>query len=1041
MIEESLLKKNFVGRDGFFWWIGQVVDSNTWKRNSPELPVGSQSDLPGFKRRVKVRIMGYHTADTTALSDNDLPWAYCMMPVTAGGSMGGMSQSVNFSGGEFVFGFFLDGEDAQQPIIMGVLDKSSQLNFGKEIPRIGFTPFQGYTNGLVESTHNIKKDGAPGTTDTSSPPVSTGGNSAAGGGGTKIAPTLATESAVAENPQRDVNDHGTYQAHENMKNTGETKPSQKCADDNPGEGINLVLRRLQKQVAFIQKQQGIFLDPINLKVNNIQNEIARAKDGIAAYVKDIMERVRGVMTKEVAERAAKLSIKLPIDKMGDFKDTLDDALEGLGCLFENIIGGLEDTLNGLLQDMIGKVTGALDCIINDVIGNMLSTALDAVNGILDSITGVLDSLLGAIGAIKLPLMMAADFLAALKALFTCKEETECTEISQFNALYGNQSEKPSDFLGLVSKALGGGSFVPEPIGSLLEAGSNVVGSVQGAIDSAANAVETIAGIPGQALDALQSCNPFADTCEPPLAVIFGGGIVETKVNTIVNQAGNIIGVDLDGSDALNAIYNSVPSVNFNSNCGTGGGASGRVILNDDGSINKVVIDEPGTGYLPAPDGSVGASGQVFADSTQTIVRTEDGEQIAIKPNKSVTAPSGSTIFIPSGGSVVLPEGTVDQNGNSVSGITTGKGLTDGNGFTITTETSIITPNPVKGSKVVSGIATGGRNTISNISDIENIRIGSLVEIIPVITSTRPTGTPIVGSTLATGGSTPVTAGGDPVTAGGDPVTAGGTDGIPLVSGAVGGTPVTAGGDPVTVGGVGGTPITAGGDPVTSNGIPLTAGGIGGTPVTVGGVGGSPVTSNGNPVISSGTITGGTGSIETPSYSTTTTRISDRNLGPGGLSLPFNTTIVDIVGTSIILSDNVLGDATATVDLTINFVVSDPLDYPVVMELDEINVDKTGISYNNGDTITVTGDGNTLTLQPVLSVNGSILDVKIPDDQRGLGFTNVPTVTINTKTGAGAKLTPYLRIKYRGRDNIQQVLDQVTQDQIISVVDCVGKINV
>ena len=814
MIEESLLKKNFVGRDGFHWWIGQVVHSNAWKRNSPELPVATQADLPGFKRRVKVRIVGYHTADTKALTDDDLPWAYCMMPVTAGGSQGGMSQSVNFSGGEFVFGFFLDGEDGQQPVVMGVLDKSSQLDFGKDIPPIGGTPMSGYSNGVVESPHNIKEDGATGKPDPASPPASVGS------GGTQVQKTVANSSAVLESPRRDVKDHGTKAAHENGKNTSETKVAEKCADSNDGEGIALIIRRLQKQVAFIQKQQGIYLDPLNFKIGNLHNEISRAKDGIAAYVKNIMEKVRGVMTREVAEKAAKLSIKLPIDKMGKFKDQLDKALEGLGCLFENIIGGLESTLNGLLQDMIGKVTGALDCVINNVIGNMLNSALEAVNSVLDSITSILDSLLGVIGSIKIPLIDAANFLASLKALFTCKSETECVEIAQFNMLTGNQSEKPSDFLGLISGALGAGSFIPDPIGSVIQAGTDLKNTVEGAVEGVAGAIETIAGIPGEALDALQECNPFANTCEPPLAVIFGGGIVETTANAIINQAGNIIGVDLQGSDALNAVYNSVPSINFNSNCGQGGGASGRAILNEDGSLNKVVIDEPGIGYPPTPDGSVGASGQVFASSDQTVVRTEDGEQIAIDPERGVDVPAGSIIFLPSGGCVEFPDGTVDQQGNVASGYQCGRGLTDGNGFVVPGPTNIITPTPVV--------------------------------------------------------------------------------------------------DDVSV---------------------------------------------------------------------------------------------------------------------------DPIAYPVVMELDEINVDKTGISYNNGDTITITGDGNTITLEPILSVNGSILGVNIPDDQRGLGFTSIPEVTINTQTGAGAQLTPYLRIKYRGRDNIEEVLSRVTQEQIISVVDCVGKINV
>ena len=158
MIEQGLFKKQQVGRDGFYWWIGQVVDNCAWIDNQPKLPE-TLDNIPGFKRRIKVRIFGYHTAATKTLTDDDLPWAYCMMPLTAGGASGGMSQSVNLSGGEFVFGFFLDGEEGQQPVVIGVLDKSAQTNQPKEIPDIGFSPFSGYTNGLVESLNNVKEKG------------------------------------------------------------------------------------------------------------------------------------------------------------------------------------------------------------------------------------------------------------------------------------------------------------------------------------------------------------------------------------------------------------------------------------------------------------------------------------------------------------------------------------------------------------------------------------------------------------------------------------------------------------------------------------------------------------------------------------------------------------------------------------------------------------------------------------------------------------------------------------------------------------------
>ena len=50
-IEESLLKTNFVGRDGFRWWIGQVA---------PEEAQGTQINGSGWGNRYRVRIMGYH---------------------------------------------------------------------------------------------------------------------------------------------------------------------------------------------------------------------------------------------------------------------------------------------------------------------------------------------------------------------------------------------------------------------------------------------------------------------------------------------------------------------------------------------------------------------------------------------------------------------------------------------------------------------------------------------------------------------------------------------------------------------------------------------------------------------------------------------------------------------------------------------------------------------------------------------------------------------------------------------------------------------
>ena len=48
MIEQVLyLKHIFLGRDGFIWWIGQIVDQTQWVSNIPGAPT---RDYRGTKR-------------------------------------------------------------------------------------------------------------------------------------------------------------------------------------------------------------------------------------------------------------------------------------------------------------------------------------------------------------------------------------------------------------------------------------------------------------------------------------------------------------------------------------------------------------------------------------------------------------------------------------------------------------------------------------------------------------------------------------------------------------------------------------------------------------------------------------------------------------------------------------------------------------------------------------------------------------------------------------------------------------------------------
>jgi len=142
---QSNVTSHFIGRDGFIWWIGQVAPETTWENNKPNKPAEDNSEIEGFGERYRVRIMGYHSC-VKDVPDDALPWATVMYPVTAGGGGRSSSQNSNIVQGDFVFGFFLDGEQAQQPVIMSIIGNNEYNKVLKGLPQDEcYIPYDGYT--------------------------------------------------------------------------------------------------------------------------------------------------------------------------------------------------------------------------------------------------------------------------------------------------------------------------------------------------------------------------------------------------------------------------------------------------------------------------------------------------------------------------------------------------------------------------------------------------------------------------------------------------------------------------------------------------------------------------------------------------------------------------------------------------------------------------------------------------------------------------------------------------------------------------------
>jgi|TARA_B100001093_G_scaffold132447_1_gene125094 hypothetical protein len=113
-------KTNFVGKDGFYWWVGEIED------NEDPMELG----------RVKVRVLGYYTnprGGTVAnLPTEQLPWATVLQHTSQAGNDAQGESSGQLQAGAIVMGFFMDGEDAQMPVVIGVLRVQKAVESGKE---------------------------------------------------------------------------------------------------------------------------------------------------------------------------------------------------------------------------------------------------------------------------------------------------------------------------------------------------------------------------------------------------------------------------------------------------------------------------------------------------------------------------------------------------------------------------------------------------------------------------------------------------------------------------------------------------------------------------------------------------------------------------------------------------------------------------------------------------------------------------------------------------------------------------------------------
>ena len=708
MIDESLLKSHNIGKDGFSWWLGQVCESKTWAANFPDLPVDSDKDLPGFRRRVKVSILNYHTYSKEDLPNDDLPWAYCLMPTSAGGGSGGFSESLALTGGEWVFGFFLDGSDGQQPVIIGLFDKSTQEDFRKAIPDTRYEPFSGFTTEKPEPLTNIKK------IDT----VETRGvgdaDQQAGEGDVKTDTSITDETLRTE--QGDVveilNQAETF-VKENLDATGNMQmaDNSECVDYQ--DAISQATQRLSKVTTITEKVNGIYVNKSDLKIGNIEGEEKRLASIIATAQKFLQTNAMGATLEKMAESASKFNSVAPLSQMLKADDANDEAATKLIGTFAEIIAGLPLDASNFVKETKGKLVSQPPCVVENYTGALLGKSLGSIdskmNGIMTDVNSILSSadkagsfakmgmgaakaLLGggglnsilseglnSLGGISIGLDGIQKFSTSFKKVYPGEMPLPCPEGKELSALSGGMALPPqmekmgnvlekfaADSTGLSQLASGISNFtdmnslfstaIDLDNTNLLDLGG--LGGITDALSKAKNLTSFAKFPSGTGESIIESTKTMlagGDTFDAALSAaetIFPGGREFVK-DAFQNQ---IQGQRFSGSSCETGPIASGPPI-IEIWGGGGKGATANAVIGPNGNLLAVDVTRQGQGYNTPPYCAViSRTGVGFG----AVLRAEIDEDLVERTGSSgviriVVVESGSNYLS-------SPDGSVGGNG-------------------------------------------------------------------------------------------------------------------------------------------------------------------------------------------------------------------------------------------------------------------------------------------------------------------------------------------------------------------------------------------
>jgi hypothetical protein len=433
-----------------------------------------------------------------------------------------------------------------------------------------------------------------------------------------------------------------------------TKDKYRITPDNVANGYCVQLAKCEN-------------DPVNKISNTIRNFLRDAKRVLAfagnlrseifaaaGILKELGSLLVGSLMNALTEKLKKL-IKdgitsllastggLALPSIIPLKTAMDALMEGMKCLMNKIIDGLENLAVDLLSNIVGQIQNFATCAAEQFCGAFINPIIDQIADGMGALLKPLEKIISPAFKVLDFLLGALDAISAIRGLFQCNEKNECPKVNGYfvggDFCQGDEKDEPSD-LDRILKNMS----ISRGVNNLANDFERQFGKWDIFGDDTTLNESGLVGATGSCYTG----NPLE--CGAPNVTIFGGGgagaagkailgnIVDNTegLSEVVDKVGSVVGVDLLSGGSG---YKTTPFVTISDRCGMGYGGYAKANINAAGEVTSITVISSGTRYPVTEIVPLGIADLVIEDpgSNYSPDDTIDGFDITVEDGRIVSA--------------------------------------------------------------------------------------------------------------------------------------------------------------------------------------------------------------------------------------------------------------------------------------------------------------------------------------------------------------------------------------------------------------------